>query len=867
MSRKKALPISVTASISADRKPKQSFAPLLIKLALTLCGCLGSVFSFLTCVKLPVSGLLTAAEITLFCAVFTLIFSFKKGYFGIASSVSAAGFTLAVYLFRNEICAGLANVLNIYLASGRKKYYDEPFITILRPEMSEKHIRIFVFFAAAFICIFTAYFTVRFALSAAVVPITGLPAFAALFFGFEPSFAAFFALVACWTGIIAMETSDSDKIDSIRRRNASALCGLTAAVTAALCLSAIYGAAELFDYKRPERLDLLYDKAMDYNANGGVQNTIDNIVSNVISMNRSSGAINHGKLGENGEISFSGNTVLEVNMPKTEGTVYLRGFVGSVYTGSSWEDFSGSKKKELEEITAGFNTAGLDPLMFDSYNLKYTRNDFARHSFSVKNIDAESGYLYMPYNLVPESVARYIPQGGSSFSGSDSFYMGQFYNPTSYYGYQSLFRVKWLIPAQLKEDEALYRRFVYDNYLELPEEHTKIAEVLGDEYLSYITSEDIQTGKSTLNEMTVFSRKLNYIKKWLRNNCEYSLNAGKLPANTDFVDYFLTNRKGSCSHFATAAVMMCRYAGIPARYVEGYVVKPKDFPADIPVGENAVVEVTDARGHAWAEIYIDGFGWYPLEFTSGYGNIRTALPTETTLTLTSAAEVISETDNAVETTITATGSAATATGSAANENNMPVPAPENQQTAVPNAGESKPAETVPPASEHEVTVTEKPSVGFGAFGIKGGKKVNVFYDLTVPIIIVGILLLVPLVLVLRRRIVIIRYRRLAADYKNGGAIAVYRRFQKLLKLMGMPEQAELSHAEYAAVLAERSPLLAEGAAEDIINAALKASFGGGALTHEEARELTLNVNSLVKRYVNKLSAFERFKAKYVYCIA
>ena len=42
--------------------------------------------------------------------------------------------------------------------------------------------------------------------------------------------------------------------------------------------------------------------------------------------------------------------------------------------------------------------------------------------------------------------------------------------------------------------------------------------------------------------------------------------------NEDFVKYFLTESKeGYCTYFATAAVLMYRCAGIPARYVEGYV--------------------------------------------------------------------------------------------------------------------------------------------------------------------------------------------------------------------------------------------------------------------------------------------------------
>ena len=53
--------------------------------------------------------------------------------------------------------------------------------------------------------------------------------------------------------------------------------------------------------------------------------------------------------------------------------------------------------------------------------------------------------------------------------------------------------------------------------------------------------------------------------------------------------------------------MMFRYCGIPARYVEGYLVQGQ-----------GVVDVTAADAHAWTEIYKDGVGWIPVDVTPGY---------------------------------------------------------------------------------------------------------------------------------------------------------------------------------------------------------------------------------------------------------
>lgn len=68
-------------------------------------------------------------------------------------------------------------------------------------------------------------------------------------------------------------------------------------------------------------------------------------------------------------------------------------------------------------------------------------------------------------------------------------------------------------------------------------------------------------------------------------------------------DFLMTEKKGYSVHYASAAVLMYRCFGIPARYVEGYLVTPE-------MAENAqddgTIYVTGKEAHAWVEIYQDG---------------------------------------------------------------------------------------------------------------------------------------------------------------------------------------------------------------------------------------------------------------------
>lgn len=114
----------------------------------------------------------------------------------------------------------------------------------------------------------------------------------------------------------------------------------------------------------------------------------------------------------------------------------------------------------------------------------------------------------------------------------------------------------------------------------------------------------------------------------------YTYQPGLTPYGQDFVEYFLTkNRRGYCAHFASAATLLFRYMGIPARYVEGYAIDPEDIGEEGEVLRNEKVEdyyngyteleetgvvkvnVTDANAHAWVEIYQDGKGWQVVDIT------------------------------------------------------------------------------------------------------------------------------------------------------------------------------------------------------------------------------------------------------------
>ena len=103
--------------------------------------------------------------------------------------------------------------------------------------------------------------------------------------------------------------------------------------------------------------------------------------------------------------------------------------------------------------------------------------------------------------------------------------------------------------------------------------------------------------------------KADIIAAMVLDSARYDLDPGRMPAGeTDFALWFLREGDaGYCVHFATAAAVLLRAAGVPARYVTGYLL-------DAVAGEP--VTVTEENAHAWAEYYEPNLGvWLPLEAT------------------------------------------------------------------------------------------------------------------------------------------------------------------------------------------------------------------------------------------------------------
>jgi len=81
---------------------------------------------------------------------------------------------------------------------------------------------------------------------------------------------------------------------------------------------------------------------------------------------------------------------------------------------------------------------------------------------------------------------------------------------------------------------------------------------------------------------------------------------------------FVVSKRGYCEYYATTMAVMLRLAGIPTRFVEGFLSGDRDA--------NGVETVRRARAHAWVEVYFPGYGWIDFDPTGGGVSRDTSLP-------------------------------------------------------------------------------------------------------------------------------------------------------------------------------------------------------------------------------------------------
>lgn len=311
----------------------------------------------------------------------------------------------------------------------------------------------------------------------------------------------------------------------------------------------------------------------------------------------------------NGDLATVGNRVIKnkpnvkVKAPKfQEKTTYLRGFVGTLYTGNSWID--AQDYSDWADMFGKFAEAQMYPQNFSGAMLSSAAKTDGDLGSGYKNVyiapvagDFDKAYLF--YNSYLGNDYGFERDTAVTAPGR-SYQYGVFTEGVT---------DDKLASAPLKNDPAFselwnrYREYVYHEYLMLPVNGLDSFKVL---YKTTKKQNAYNYGK--------------FIHDELEADKSYDNGAKRAPVGSDFAEYFMfTQKKGYCVHFATAATLMFRAAGIPARYVEGYIIPQSAYNGLTPDADgNYDITLTDAQAHAWVEVFDDELGWTVYDATPGY---------------------------------------------------------------------------------------------------------------------------------------------------------------------------------------------------------------------------------------------------------
>ena len=321
-----------------------------------------------------------------------------------------------------------------------------------------------------------------------------------------------------------------------------------------------------------------------------VQNLAIYGLSGMFNYYENNGGLSSGRLGGVSAVRLDYETDLTLTYtPLSQNRIYLRHFTGGTYEPyfNRWTA-DVYKRNETAESVKGFVESGGELS--------------GKGLMSVKNVATEGGE-YVPYFCVDDP--RY------QLAGS-----------TAEYTYYTSFAA----PAEIASS-----KYALKEEVDLSPEEKGLCLYVPEDNMDAV---DIVIAEAGLDPRNSPPQNAMLLAAYYQENIPYTYRPGYTPRKKDFVNYFLLeNRRGYCSHFASAAALIFRRLGIPTRYVEGYVVDATDIVEEGTIREDldvadyysgysmledtAVVEVnvSDSGAHAWLEMWIEGIGWQIVDIT------------------------------------------------------------------------------------------------------------------------------------------------------------------------------------------------------------------------------------------------------------
>lgn len=371
------------------------------------------------------------------------------------------------------------------------------------------------------------------------------------------------------------------------------------------------------------------------------------------------GGVSDGELGDVDGTAYDEVESLKVTVSeKPTEILYLKGYVGADYTQNRWRmgDADSLTDAALNWKTDGDSLLYIQNMPFLRMMYVQSRMDGAAlddagdgdgsdaeegeeavssRTISVERLNANTAYTYVPYQAYLNDYYNIL--------GGDCSVQGQTAQDDRYEYFENSTYMdtmkKWMdVDASasdggdtagalgsynhrnmLDELEASYESYVNTHYTDVPESQKRIEKLCKKkkkEWDKKLEGNLSDTQKQDLSYEKIDDVK-NFVVRTLWERCEFSKSASKISDDEDYIERFMfEKKKGDSTAFASAAVVMFRSCGIPARYVVGYAAPANLFSGQADGSYMAVLQ--DDNAHAWVEIYMPDCGWTPVETTPGF---------------------------------------------------------------------------------------------------------------------------------------------------------------------------------------------------------------------------------------------------------
>lgn len=288
-----------------------------------------------------------------------------------------------------------------------------------------------------------------------------------------------------------------------------------------------------------------------------------------------------------GPRSYTGRAMLEVSASQP-GTMYLRGEVYRDYSSQAW---TGVEPNSTDNLSNYNPLLGTSPV-----------------SATITYLTSPRSMVYLPYQTTVVEDKQVFWDSPLVFPRAQQSYT------VGYIPLDDSPSSQGNIPTLSEQEEA------YSAYLEVPEEISGDLLVWFTQAMEELENSGEPIRADATGEYAGELNTASIIAQLLERNATYDLRTPRPPSEEDFVTYFLEkSHRGYCVHFASAATLLLRTQGIPARYVSGYVTTIPSSSLDQSTREYTT-RVLDSNAHAWVEIYLYGYGWYPVEVTPSSTN-------------------------------------------------------------------------------------------------------------------------------------------------------------------------------------------------------------------------------------------------------